>query len=327
MPAVTSAEAPVAVTGASGYVGAAIVLELVDAGYSVRCCVRDAANPLKPAHLLAMNAHGAPGQLTLHTADLLTPGDYDEVFAGCSAVFHVAAVLERDHAGGGQGSGDVTKREVYDGGFVATQNVLNSVKKSGTVKRIVYTSSVAGVVGGRPVDHVYTEADWADHGDLSGPKNELPFDYGRSKADTERMLYADAAADGSFDVISHNPWHVLGCVPGALGQRASQPERASARKAGRQAGGSLRELPKLFVSIIAQRLLIQSRMGCGCAFACVSGRSCASHTLRSGSTVSLGSCRATRSSRTCTPSSTRATSPPALASARRAPPSRTAPAS
>jgi nucleoside-diphosphate-sugar epimerase len=193
-------------------VGAQIVLNLVDHGYTVRCCVRDADNPLKTSHLLAMNSYGAPGKLTLHTADLLTPGDYDAVFAGCAAVFHVAAVLERDHQGGGQGSGDVTQREVYDGGFLATQNVLDSVKKSGSVKRIIYTSSVAGVVGGRPADHVYTEADWADHGDLSGPKKELAYDYGRSKADTERLLYSEAAADGSFDVISHNPWHVLGPI-------------------------------------------------------------------------------------------------------------------
>ena len=207
MPPITSADGPVAVTGASGYVGAQIVLNLVDHGYTVRCCVRDANNPQKTAHLLAMNSYGAPGKVTLHTADLLTPGDYDAVFAGCSAVFHVAAVLERDHQGGGQGSGDgVTQRQVYDGGFLATQNVIASVKKSGSVRRIIYTSSVAGVVGGRPVDHVYTEADWADHGDLSGPKNELPFGYGRSKADTERLLYSEAAADGSFDVISHNPW-------------------------------------------------------------------------------------------------------------------------
>ena len=90
--------------------------------------------------------------------------------------------------------------------------MLESVKKSGTVKRIVYTSSVAGVVGGREPGYVYTEADWADHGDLSGPKNELPYDYGRSKADTERLLYTESVADGNFDVISHNPWHVLGPV-------------------------------------------------------------------------------------------------------------------
>ena len=57
-------DGPVAVTGASGYVGAHVVLNLVDHGYDVRCCVRDANNPLKTAHLLAMNKFGAPGSVT-----------------------------------------------------------------------------------------------------------------------------------------------------------------------------------------------------------------------------------------------------------------------
>ena len=49
MPPISPADGPVAVTGASGYVGAHIVLNLVDHGYHVRCCVRDATNPLKYA--------------------------------------------------------------------------------------------------------------------------------------------------------------------------------------------------------------------------------------------------------------------------------------
>ena len=176
----------------------------------MRCCVRDANDPGKTGHLLAMNSIGATGSTTVHTTDLLTPGSYDEAFKGCSAVFHVAAVLERNHEGGGQGSGDVTDREVYDGGFVATTNVLESVEKSGSVRRIVFTSSTAAVMGGRPDGYQYTEADWSDHGDHSGRKNELPYAYARSKCDTERLAYGWAEKNGSFDCVSHNPCHVLG---------------------------------------------------------------------------------------------------------------------
>ena len=205
-------DGPVAVTGASGYVGAHIVLNLVDHGYDVRCCVRDANNPLKTAHLLAMNHYGAPGSVTLHTADLLTPGDYDAPFAGCSCVFHVAAVLERDHEGGMAGSGDVTLQEVYDGGVLATRNVLESVEKSGSVKRVIFTSSTAAVMGNpeNPYPHVHSEADWSDGGDHSGPKNELPVAYAKSKCDTERLCYDWAEKNGTFDCITHQPAHVLG---------------------------------------------------------------------------------------------------------------------
>ena len=89
-----------------------MVLNLVERGYHVRCCVRDIGNAGKTAHLLAMNSCGAAGSVSLHAADLMQDGAYDEIFRGCSCVFHVAAVLGRDHSGGGQGSGDVTAKEV-----------------------------------------------------------------------------------------------------------------------------------------------------------------------------------------------------------------------
>ena len=52
----------------------------------MRCCVRDANDPGKTAHLLAMNSIGATGSTTVHTTDLLTPGSYDEAFKGCVGV-------------------------------------------------------------------------------------------------------------------------------------------------------------------------------------------------------------------------------------------------
>ena len=59
MPPVTKDSGPVAVTGASGYIGAAIVLDLVRHGYTVHGCVRDTAVKAKTAHLLAMNGEAA----------------------------------------------------------------------------------------------------------------------------------------------------------------------------------------------------------------------------------------------------------------------------
>ncbi|HBP14633.1 MAG TPA: hypothetical protein DD457_05470, partial [Gammaproteobacteria bacterium] len=53
--AVSVADGPIAVTGSSGYIGSWIVQDLVEQGYTVRACVRDATNPDKVDHLLAMN--------------------------------------------------------------------------------------------------------------------------------------------------------------------------------------------------------------------------------------------------------------------------------
>ena len=130
---------PVAVTGSGGYIGSHIVLNLVQHGYEVRACVRDKSNLANCGHLTAMNQIG-PGSVTLWECDLTRPGDYDEVFKGCTCVFHAAAEM-----GNLEGS---TPRKVYEGCFPATQMIMDSIKKSGTVRRLVYTSGSSRA--GRP---------------------------------------------------------------------------------------------------------------------------------------------------------------------------------
>eukprot|EP01045_Picozoa_sp_COSAG04_P001072 COSAG04_NODE_33_length_34808_cov_6.920366_7_plen_134_part_00 len=89
---------------------------LVEHGYSVRACVRDATRTDKTAHLLALNGNGV-GSVEVVSADMTVPvsaalfvgfrvrdsdeeaaaqGAYDEPFAGCCAVLHVAADLATD---------------------------------------------------------------------------------------------------------------------------------------------------------------------------------------------------------------------------------------
>ena len=108
MTAVSPADGPVAVTGSAGYIGSHIVLNLVRHGYTVRACVRNASNLANTAHLSAMN-HIGPGSVTLHSCDMTVPGAYDEVFAGCCCVFHVAAEM-----GNLEGSSPL---KVYEGGL------------------------------------------------------------------------------------------------------------------------------------------------------------------------------------------------------------------
>ena len=69
---ITPADGPVAVTGSAGYIGSHIVLNLIEKGYEVRACVRDATNLGNTAHLTAMNAIG-PGSVTLYTCDMTVP--------------------------------------------------------------------------------------------------------------------------------------------------------------------------------------------------------------------------------------------------------------
>ena len=87
-------DGPVAVTGASGFVGSHVVKNLVEHGYDVHACLRDSSREDKTAYLLDIDKKG-PGSVKLFSCDLYkaADGEYDEAFAGCSVVFHVAADL------------------------------------------------------------------------------------------------------------------------------------------------------------------------------------------------------------------------------------------
>ena len=80
----------VAVTGAAGYVGSWIVKICLERGWTVRACVRSVEDERKVRFLKEMPQFGST--LELCAADMSVRGAYDEIFAGCSAVFHPAEV-------------------------------------------------------------------------------------------------------------------------------------------------------------------------------------------------------------------------------------------
>lgn len=209
MTAISPALGPIAVTGASGYIGSWIVRDCMEQGYSVRACVRDASKPEKVDHLLALNDAGLDGSVELHEADLFKPGSYDEAFTGCAAVIHAGATV---------GYNQETPQEVYDGCFTEVSHVVDSVKKSGSVKRFVFTSSFAAVGHPRPEGYVFTESDWCGD-NLEGYNGRWTEDniaknrdiaYAMAKANTERMIYKAAEEDGSFEAMAILPLHVIG---------------------------------------------------------------------------------------------------------------------
>ncbi|MEN3356170.1 MAG: dihydroflavonol-4-reductase [Mycobacteriales bacterium] len=163
------------VTGAAGYVGAALVAELVRRGLPVRAAVRD----LSRVSML-------PGTVQRVRADLDDEASLRAAVAGCDGVFHVAAVLRPSPVDTARGNVDGTAR------------LLRAAADAG-VTRFVYTSSTAAIIDATGlVNERVTET-------------ALPDPYATSKAAAERLVLA-AAADGMPAVIV-NPTCVYGPSP------------------------------------------------------------------------------------------------------------------
>jgi dihydroflavonol-4-reductase len=113
------------VTGATGFVGAAVARELLGAHWQVRALVRHGSDR---TNLSDLDVEVAAGDLTDVSSLAHAAG-------GCDAVFHVAADYRL-------GARDPT--QLYRNNVDGTRNVLNAARSAG-VKRIVYTSSVATI--------------------------------------------------------------------------------------------------------------------------------------------------------------------------------------
>ena len=189
----------VAVTGASGFIGSWVVVELLRAGYEVRALVRDASNEAKTAHLLTKARElGKEAALRFFSGDLSQAGDYDEAFSGADAVVHTAAVVAiraKDPL-----------RDIVEPSIIGTQNVLASADRSKTVKRIIHTSSVAAIQSyDKPTDYIFTERDEATWSTIARGDP-----YGYAKLSAERLVREAGLASPFYDTVSINPVVVFG---------------------------------------------------------------------------------------------------------------------
>lgn len=111
------------ITGASGFLGSAVLRRLIQAGHKVRVLVRPNSD--------RRNFEGLAVEEI--TGDLSNPESFEEALAGCEALFHVAAdyrlwVPDPDN--------------MYAVNVTGTRALMRAALRAG-VQRIVYTSSVA----------------------------------------------------------------------------------------------------------------------------------------------------------------------------------------
>lgn len=163
-------------TGATGFVGSAVLRQLKAAGHDVRALVRPSSR--------VENLEGYAVDIV--RGDLADAELLESALAGCDALFHVAADYRLWAA---------DPAEIYRSNVDGTRNIMLAAARAG-VRRIVYTSSVAtlGVDDdGTPADETHT----ARLDDMIGH-------YKRSKFLAEREVLA-MVRENSLPVIVVNP--------------------------------------------------------------------------------------------------------------------------
>ena len=185
----------VCVTGASGFIAAHLVKQLLEQGYKVRATVRGTAD--KYPYLTELE--GASERLEFVQADLLQEGAYDQVVQGCDYVMHTASpyiVNVKD-----------SQKELVDPAVNGTLNVLKACQKTDSVKRVVLTSSLAAITDEPRNDKPFSEKDWNEKSNLK----RNPYFYSKVQAEKAAWDYVEKNKDQChFDLVTINPFMVIG---------------------------------------------------------------------------------------------------------------------
>lgn len=168
----------VLVTGATGFVGANLVGELVRRGFAVRTFSR---TPPSPA--------GRGGVTQIHTGDIRDTTALRNAIGGCDTVFHTAAIVSFRRE---------DRQEMIDVNAGGTMAVSGACLAAG-VRRLVHTSSVAAL-GHRDDGGLIDESTAFNWGNVPG------YRYSKHLAEAEVL----SAVGRGLDAVMVNPSVIVG---------------------------------------------------------------------------------------------------------------------
>lgn len=176
--------AKVLVTGASGFVGSALVRALIRRGDEVHVLVRKGGPPYP-------NLENLP--VKIHHGDVEYPMSLREAMQGRDVVYHAAAVYQffpwwRKKV-----------PAIYKINVNGTKNVLGAAKQAG-VRRMVHTSSIITIGVSEKGEDSNEETPLRD--------GQLKSHYARSKYEAESLVLAEARK--GFPAVVVNPGIVIG---------------------------------------------------------------------------------------------------------------------
>ena len=185
----------VLVTGGSGFVGSQVVLQLLNAGHTVRTTVRSPDRESGVRAMLKSAGARADSRLSFVVADLLRDQGWAEACRGCDFVMHVASPL----------TATKNEEEVIRPAVDGVLRVLRAARDA-SVKRVVFTSTCGAVYYGHPLRaEPFDETSWTnvDGGDITA--------YVKSKTLAERAAWDFMKREGgSLELSVVNPSGIFG---------------------------------------------------------------------------------------------------------------------
>jgi dihydroflavonol-4-reductase len=183
----------VLVTGGTGFVGAYIIKELVEKGYSVRAIRRSNKLPFFISLEILNKVEWVNG-------DVLDVVSLEDAMKGADSVIHAAAVIS------------FTKKErkhMYRVNVDGTANVVNTALEN-NIKRLVHISSISALGRTAAGEHVTEEKKWVE--------SKLNTHYGitKQKAEMEVWRGISEGLNGVIinpsTVIGYGDWHYGSCA-------------------------------------------------------------------------------------------------------------------
>jgi nucleoside-diphosphate-sugar epimerase len=187
----------VLVTGGSGFVGAHCIIQLLNAGHTVRTTVRNLGRAEEVRNMIREGGVEPGERLSFFAADLTSDAGWKEAVADCDYVLHVASPFP---SGPPKHEDDliIPARE-------GALRVLRAARDAG-VKRVVLTSSFAAIGYGHPqLNRPFDENDWTI------PDSPETTPYAKSKTLAERAAWDFIQREGgTLELSVVNPVGVFG---------------------------------------------------------------------------------------------------------------------
>lgn len=198
------------VTGATGYIAGVLINSLLEKGVTVHATVRDPSKTERLQYLQDL-ADKSKGSIKFFKGDLLEEGSFAEGIKGCSVVFHTASPFSMNV--------DNPQTDLVDPAVQGTRNVLNEATKSGTVKRVVVTSSVGAIYTDasdvfKAPNQTLSEQVW----NMTSSLDYNPYFFSKTMA--EHQAWEVAGSQTQWTLVTINPAFVMG--PGVKYHESSE---------------------------------------------------------------------------------------------------------